>query len=435
MNILKALKSSELADNMVAAFTADPSIQRYPFFPNIEQITPNTQNYPLHATPEYTLTSPGVIRDKIPRVKYLRGIISSIEIDVSNNFVGGASRTASFKPFDLASFGFYKLFKYFRILQNNKEIKRIDFNNILDIITSKYDSFTADSIFNIASNDEEFKDKGDDSNTTLTASIFIPFSFSQMSKLCMDTSFLAPLEFELVVGNDFDSNKIYTAIYNNIAVAGQGDRITVNRIKIINKYQFTAIEEALADGIKKDLYLGLKPRMNLDFGYVSYKSGSIAGAVSPKETTIKLDMGKLVKRYYIRAFLKNNDASGNTDSEFVDGSDKITYIKILSGSNVCVEYSKNENQLITILLGNSYRQSSANSIFGGYTIDMTNGFLQEKNNDYSSGFPEYYIEDPKLILTTNNTTNTELFVYVTSEYYEVHEVNPSNGLITLIGDK
>lgn len=433
MNILKALKSSEIADNMTNAFVSEPSIQRYPFFPNIEQITPNTQNYPLIGTRTYTVSTSSIIRDKIPKNYYLRGILINMSAVVNVAFTG-TGRTAAYEPFNVESFGFYKLIKYIRILQHNKEVKRIDFNNILDIITSKYDSFTADTIFNIASNSENFAVKADGSNTTLTATLFIPFSFSQMSKLCPDTTLLAPLELEIAIGNDFDSSSIYTTRYYQ--TSANYDTITVSSLDITPKYQFSSVEDVFYDQLNKSLYEGKLPRQNLDYGYITYKFNSVVGDGSSQETNIKLELGKLVKRYYIRAFLKNTDTNGElTDTEFKDGSDKITNIKLCSGSSVCFEYTKNESQLVSIFLGNTYRQSSANSIFGGYTLDMTNGFLQEKNNDYSSGFPEYFIEDPQINITCNPPNDTTLFIYITAEYYEVQKIDPANGLIELISDK
>jgi hypothetical protein len=431
MEIIKALKSSEIADNMTDAFVSNEDVQRYPFYSKMEQITPNSQNYPLISTPTQTVTTKTVIKDKIPKNYYLRGVFVEVSATV-NKTQTGTGRATSYTPFDLSSFGLFKLFRYFRITQMNQEVKRINFNNILDIITNKYDAFTADSIFTIGSDSDEFKDKAD-GNYTISGLLYIPFSFSQMAKLCPDTTFLHPLELEIATGNDYDSSSIYSAIYYEST--GNFDTITVSSMNVTCKYQFSSVDDVFYDQLKKDLYFGSKPKMILDFGYVSYDA-VLNGAASPQSVDIPLNLGKLVKRYYVRALIKNNATNAVvSNSEFVDGSDIITNLKLSSGNRDLFNYNKKEAQLVSIVLGNNYRQSSANSIFGGFVMDMTNGFLNEKNNDYSSGFPEYYIEDPHLTITANPAAGFTLYILVTAEYYEVSEINPKNGIYRLVSDK
>lgn len=434
MNILTALKSSEIADNMVSLFMNNKDSQKYPFYPNIESITPNTQNYPLLTKTSHTITSPKVIREEIMRNYFLRGVFVDISVSVLKTLTNTGAGNVSVKPFSLSNFGFFKLFKYFRILQKNNEFKRIDFNNILDIITNKYESFTADSIFTIGSSDYDFNNVVDGASTVLSGSVFIPFSFTQMSKLCPDTSLLHPLELEISVGSNHTTNGIYEVVYYDPNDDANFETYSISSMTITPRYQFSAIEDIYYEQLKKDLYIGMKSRINLDYGYITYNSNIISGGALPTETNIKLNLGRLVKRYYIRAFIQNTpDLSNNTF--YNDGSDFITNIKLCSGSKLCFEYTKSQNQLVSIILGNSYRQTSSNSIFGGYTLDMTNGFLQEKSNEYSSGFPEYYIEDPQMVITTNNPTDTNLYIYITSEYYSVYEIDAKNGIIKLISEK
>lgn len=431
MEIIKALKSSEIGDNMTDAFVSNEDVQRYPFYSKMEQITPNTQNYPLIATPTQTATTKTVLKDKIPKNYYLRGIFIEVTATV-NKTATGTGRSSAYSPFDLSTFGLYKLFRYFRIIQKNQEVKRINFNNILDIITNKYDAFTADSIFTIASDSKAFEGLSD-GNTTVTGLLYIPFSFSQMAKLCPDTTFLHPLELEIAVGNDYDASSIFSAIFYEST--GNFDTISVTSMNITCKYQFSAVDDVFYEQLKKDLYMGAKPKMVLDYGYISYDA-SITGGAAPQSIDIPLNLGKLVKRYYVRALIKNNATNAVvSNSEFVDGSDIISNLKLSSGNKDLFDYNKKEAQLVSIVLGNNYRQSSANSIFGGFVLDMTNGFLNEKNNDYSSGFPEYYIEDPHLTITAAPSSGFTLYILVTAEYYEVSEINPKNGLYRLISDK
>jgi hypothetical protein len=431
MDILTALKSSEIGDNMTDAFISQPELKRYPFYPAMDQITPNTMNYNLIQGPQQTVTARSLIRDKIPRNYYLRGIFLDLEAIVTKAVTGNGKDT-DYNPFDINSFGLFKLIRYVRILQANKEIKKIDFNNIIDIITNKYDAFTADSIFSVGSNNTEFRAAANASNTTITGLLYIPFSFSQMAKLAPDTSLLHPLELEIAVGNEYDNNSIYTVIYRH--TDADFDTLTVTSLKITPKYQFSAVDDIFYSELKKNLYGGEVAKIYLDYSYISYNK-SVNGAANAQLVEIPLNLNKLVKRYFIRSLRQNTAAAGSTNSEFVDGSDKISNIKLMSGNRTLYNMNKSEATLISIVLGNSYRTASSNAIFGGHTLDATNGFLHEKNNDYSSGFPEAFLEDPKLILTLDADPNSKHHILITAEYYEVCQLNPKNGILSLMSDK
>lgn len=437
MEIIKALKSSEIGDNMTDAFVSNDTLKRYPFYPMMDQVTPNTQNFGLLSTVSQTVTTNTIIKDKIPKNYYLRGIFVDVQATVNKTKTGATGRIVDYSPFTVndtsSAFGLYKLFRYFRITQQNKEIKKLDFNNIVDIITNKYDAFTADTIFNVASDTLEFSSLAN-GDYVVSGLLYIPFSFSQMAKLAPDTTLLHPLEFELATGNNYDSSSIYNTIYYESST--NYDTLNVTEMTVTCKYQYSAVDDIFYSQLKKDLYFGEKSKIFLDYSYISYRTGLITAEAGSKNIEIPLNLGKLVKRYYIRSLRKDLSTSTTTsNSEFTDGSDKIINIKLLSGSKELFNMNKKESTLISIVLGNSYRTTSVNSIFSGHTIDMTNGFMHEKNNDYSSGFPEYYIEDPKLIITLGADNGFSHDILVTAEYYEVIDINPKNGVISIVSDK
>jgi len=436
MEIIKGLKSSEIGDNMTDAFVSNEALKQYPFYPMMNQVTPNTQNFGLLSTVSQTVTTNTVIKDKIPKNYYLRGIFVQVNAKV-NKTQTGTGRTSSYSPFTIndtySAFGLYKLFRYFRITQKNQEIKRLDFNNIVDIVTNKYDAFTADTIFNVASDTLEFSALAD-GTYDISGLLYIPFSFSQMAKLAPDTTLLHPLEFELATGNNYDASSIYNTIYYEST--GNFDTLNVTEMTVTCKYQYSAVDDIFYSQLKKDLYNGEKSKIFLDYSYISYRTGLINGTASSQNIEVPLNLGKLVKRYYIRSLRKDlatNAICSNT--EFTDGSDQLINIKLMSGSKELFNMNKKESTLISIVLGNSYRTTSINSIFSGHTIDMTNGFMHEKNNDYSSGFPEYYMEDPKLIITLNADNGFSHDILITAEYYEVIDINPKNGVISIVSDK